>query len=71
MKMFDIYYSGVVSIEAETEEEARYEFFNKYVSYGDIDYIEDVTKEWEDWIKYLTKEGDIIEDDIFNSKVVE
>lgn len=42
MKVFDIYYSGVISIEAETEEEARNEFYSKYCDYGDI---EDVTEE--------------------------
>ena len=45
MKIFDIYYSGVVSIEAETEEEARYEFFNKYFDYGDIDDIDEIEEE--------------------------
>ena len=51
MKMFDVYYSGVVSIEAETEEEARDEFYRRYFDYGDIDEVEDVTKEYEDWEK--------------------
>lgn len=51
MKMFDVYYSGVISIEAETEEEARDEFFSKYFDYGDIDEVEDVTEEWADWEK--------------------
>lgn len=46
MRIFDIYYSGVVSIEAETEEEAIYEFNRKYFDYGDID---DITEEEEDW----------------------
>ena len=49
MKMFDVYYSGVVSIEAETEEEAEQIFNSKYFDYGSIDEIEDVTKEWADW----------------------
>jgi hypothetical protein len=48
MKMFDVYYSGVISIEAETEEEARDEFNRKYFGYGDIDEVEDVTEEWEE-----------------------
>ena len=39
MKIFDIYYSGVVSIEAETEEEALIEFNRKYFDYGDVDDI--------------------------------
>ena len=51
MKMFDVYYSGVISIEAETEEEARYEFNRKYFVFGYIDEVEDVTEEWEDWEK--------------------
>lgn len=46
MKMFDVYYSGVVSIEAETEEEARDDFYRKYWDYGDVEEIEDVTEEW-------------------------
>ena len=52
MRMFDVYYSGVITIEAETEEDARIEFFDKYFDYGDIDEIEDVTEayneEWEE-----------------------
>lgn len=51
MRMFDVYYSGVISIEAETEEEAEDEFIRKYWEYGDIDEIEDVTEEWADWEK--------------------
>lgn len=51
MRMFDVYYSGVISIEAETEEEARNEFYRKYHGDGDIDDIEDVTEEYEDWEK--------------------
>ena len=47
MKIFDVYYSGVISIEAETEEEARGDFDRKYWDYGDIDEIEDVTEERE------------------------
>ena len=50
MRMFDIYYSGVVSIEAETEDEAVDEYYRKY-DYGDIDEVEDVTEEWTDWEK--------------------
>lgn len=49
MKYFDIYYSGVVTIEAETEEEAIDDFYRKYFDYGDVDEVEDVTKEWENW----------------------
>lgn len=48
MRMFDVYYSGVVTIEAETEEEALEEFQRKYCCYGDVEDIEDVTEEWED-----------------------
>lgn len=51
MRMFDVYYSGVVSIEAETEEEALEEFNRKYFDYGDADVVEDVTEEWADWEK--------------------
>lgn len=51
MKMFDVYYSGVISIEAETAEEAELEFERKYFDYGDIDEVEDVTNEYEDWEK--------------------
>lgn len=51
MRMFDVYYSGVVSIEAETEEEALEKFNYKYFDYGDVDEIEDVTAELEDWEK--------------------
>ena len=51
MRMFDIYYSGAISIEAETEEEALEEFNRKYAFYGDVDEIEDVTEEWTEWIK--------------------
>jgi len=51
MRMFDVYYSGVISIEAETEDEARNEFYRKYFDHGDIDEVEDVTEEWEDWEK--------------------
>jgi hypothetical protein len=47
MKMFDVYYSGVMTFEAETEDEARNEFYLKYFGYGDIDEVEDVTEEWE------------------------
>lgn len=49
MKYFDIYYSGVVTIEAETEEEAIDDFYREYFNYGDVDEVEDVTKEWENW----------------------
>lgn len=49
MKIFDIYYSGVISIEAETEEEAIDEFNRKYFDYGDIEDI--TTEEEEDWGK--------------------
>lgn len=49
MRIFDVYYSGVISISAETEKEARDEFYRRYSGDGDIDQIEDVTKEWEDW----------------------
>ena len=48
MKMFDVYYSGVITIEAETEEEAIERFDSKYYDYGNIDEIEDVTEEWAD-----------------------
>ena len=51
MRMFDVYYSGVITIEAETEEEARDEFYLRYFDYGDIDEVEDVTNEYEDWEK--------------------
>ena len=51
MKMFDIYYSGIISIEAETAEEAAKEFDWRYPDYGNIDDIEDVTEEWENWKK--------------------
>ena len=51
MRMFDVYYSGVISIEAETEEEAREEFYHKYYDHGDIDEVEDVTEEWAAWEK--------------------
>jgi len=51
MRIFDVYYSGVMSISAETEEEAREEFDRRYYDYGSIDEIEDVTKEYEDWEK--------------------
>ena len=40
-----------MSIEAETEEEARDKFYREYSGDGDIDQIEDVTKEYEDWEK--------------------
>ena len=49
MKEFDIYYSGVITIEAETEEDARDEFYRKYFGYGDIDEIEDITEEEDDY----------------------
>ena len=42
MKNFDVYYGGVITIEAETEEEAREEFYRKYFGYGDIDEIEEL-----------------------------
>ena len=48
MRIFDIYYSGVISIEAETENEALDEFYRKYSDYGDVDEVEDVTEEWID-----------------------
>ena len=51
MKIFDVYYSGIIPIEAETEEEARDEFYRRYFGYGDIDEVEDVTNEYEDWEK--------------------
>jgi len=51
MRIFDVYYSGVMSIEAETEEEARDKFYREYSGDGDIDQIEDVTNEFEDWEK--------------------
>jgi hypothetical protein len=50
MKVFNIYYSGVIPIKAGTEEWAREIFERNYFDYGDIDNIkdvtEDVTKEW-------------------------
>lgn len=45
MRMFDVYYSGVISIEAKTAEEAGEKFERKYYDYGSIDDIEDVTEE--------------------------
>ena len=52
MRVFDVYYSGIMSIEAETEEEARDKFYREYSS-GDgvIDEIEDVTNQFEYWEK--------------------
>ena len=47
MKIFDVYYSGVITIEAETEEDARIEFYHKYFDYGDIEEIEELEDDYE------------------------
>lgn len=45
MRMFDVYYSGIITIEAESRKEAIEEFYRKYSDYGDI---EDIMEDYED-----------------------
>ncbi len=48
MRTFDIYYSGVVTIEAEDEEDAIAQFDSKYCDYGSIDEIDSIEDEEEE-----------------------
>ena len=48
MKRFNIYYTGMITIEAETEEEAEDKFNYRYYDYGDIEDIEEILEERDD-----------------------